>query len=61
MIEFFSTYWPEMMAVCVILSIPVSVAISMWRDHRRMMKIEAHPERMSGGQYKDFNKKRFHK
>jgi hypothetical protein len=38
-----------------------SVALSCWRDHRRQMKLEADPIRMTDGQYQNFNAKRMRK
>jgi hypothetical protein len=61
MIEFVCTYWGEILAVCLAVGIPGTVAFSCWRDHRRQMKLEAHPERMTDGQYRNFNRERFHK
>jgi len=61
MIEWFLQYWIEILAISVIPAIFGSVAFSMWRDHRRMVKMEANPHRMNAGQYKNFNRKRFEK
>ncbi len=36
-----------------------SIALSCWRDHRKLMKKEADPRLMSEAEYKHLNRKRF--
>lgn len=38
-----------------------SMALSIWRDHRRQMKLEANPINMDEDEYLRFNRKRFKK
>jgi hypothetical protein len=61
MVEFFSIYWPGMVAVAIAFGIPGSVAVGCWRDHRRQMKLEKHPERMDTLEYQRYNRERFNK
>ena len=39
----------------------LSIGFSVWRDHRKQVKLEANPNRMDEDEYKRFNNKRFSK
>ena len=46
----------------LIFALPLgSVLFSVWRAHRRQMKLEANPITMTDTEYKRFNNKRFSK
>jgi hypothetical protein len=59
MVEFFSVYWPGIVAAIICFAVPASVALGCWRDHRRQMKLEANPHFMDEYEMRSFNRKRF--
>jgi hypothetical protein len=54
-------YWCEILIISFIPLLFGSIAFTIWRDHRRQMKLENNPHRMNEGEYINFNRGRFNK
>jgi hypothetical protein len=61
MMEWFLTYWIEIIATSIIPVLIITFMVLWWWDCHKQKKLEADPHRMDERQYRSFNYKRFEK